>query len=97
MKLEKSYSKTYPTTIVVDFKRRDGWHIATSSDLPGLNVSETDFETFVSEIRPVIRAFIKIKYDIEVSVEEMSNGIESDDSYSVTYTAKPSELNVQHC
>ena len=49
---------------------RNGWHEATSSDLPGLYVANPDFSAVMEDVPVTIKALYKAQFGVEVEVIE---------------------------
>ena len=51
-------------------RSRDGWHEATSSDLPGLYVANPDISAVLEDVPLTIKALYKAQFGVDVEVIE---------------------------
>lgn len=66
---------TAKTSLCVNYKFVDGWHIFASDQLPGLYVASQDARQAFDDVVPSIRMLLKLDEDIDASVEaELSFG-----------------------
>lgn len=73
-----------PSVILVNIKRLKDWYVATSPDLQGLHVADSDIKVVIKEIPEVIKSLYRVKYEVEVDVEEAST--ESEEVFPLRYT-----------
>lgn len=78
---------TMPTSITVQFDKRDGWWYATSTDLRGLLVASPALTIFTRQIPAVIAGLLKAKYGVDVNVIEAVSP-DSSDMRHLTFMAE---------
>ena len=63
-------AKTEPVALVkVDYGFRDGWHVFSSLDVPGLYVASKDPETAFNDVAPSIEKLAKLNDDVDCTVQ----------------------------
>ena len=73
---------TLKTSICVDYKSADGWHIFESAELRGLYVASRDAETAYNDVAPAIERLLLLDNNIvvkatpEVSLQEFIESTE---------------------
>lgn len=73
-----------PSVILVNIRRLKDWYVATSEDLQGLHVADTDLGTVINEIPQCIKALFKAKHDMDVVVSEAAT-VDSEDVFPLRY------------
>ena len=56
---------TKMTSICIDYKNVDDWHVFTCQDLPGLYVASGDRETAYNDVSKSIEALLRLDFGIE--------------------------------
>lgn len=56
------------TTVRVDYKEQDGWHVFSSDQIYGLYVASKELETAFEDVGPTIEKLIKLNYNLDVKV-----------------------------
>lgn len=57
------------TSICVNYKFVDGWHVFASDDLPGLYVASQDAQKAFADVGPSIQMLLKLDEGLECTVE----------------------------
>ncbi len=56
------------STITVDYRVVDGWHVFTSADVRGLYVANEEQEAAFSAVGPTIETLLQLNEDVHVEV-----------------------------
>lgn len=62
-------SQTAPTTVRVDYKFREGYHIFTSRDVDGVFVASKNAEKAVQDLSVIIANMLRLNFGIRCNVE----------------------------
>ena len=54
--------------INVNFEKKDGWHIATSPELPGFILADLDIDEIIDDLPEAIRVLYSHRHNIECGV-----------------------------
>ena len=56
------------STITIDYRVIDGWHVFTSADVPGLYVANEDQEVAFDAVGPTIEMLLQLNENVRVEV-----------------------------
>ena len=70
--MDNMTTKTETVALVkVDYGFRDGWHVFTSNDVPGLYVTSEDPKTAFNDVAPSIETLARLNDGIECVVQPL--------------------------
>ncbi|MBR2819847.1 MAG: hypothetical protein IKE60_34575 [Reyranella sp.] len=67
--MSRSNQNATSSTIMVDYRRVDGWHVFTSDEVPGLYVADEDCKTAYDAVAPSIELLLRENQHINVHVK----------------------------
>ena len=60
--------KTSGVLITINFEEKDGWHIATSPDLPGFILADPKFDEIIDDLPEAIRILYSSRHKVDCKV-----------------------------
>lgn len=57
------------TTVSVQYRHRDGWHIFTSTDIPGLYVASQDARAAYEDVPIAVKRLIELDFNCQCDVK----------------------------
>lgn len=58
------------TSIDVNYKFKDGWHVFQAPEMPGFYVASKDAEKAFKDVTPSLKAAVKLTFGVDCQVEQ---------------------------
>ena len=63
-----------PLVIRIDLQKQDGWHVATSKDLPGFVLAHQDRDKLIEDVPDAVRLLYSKRHNVDCQVVESEYG-----------------------